>query len=516
MSENDEDKSNQEGEEEVFYDGDCPMCRAFVAKVETKSEASFLDFRKTQLPEAVSREAAEGAIHLVGKDGTITKGAPAVLRLLESNSKLAPFARILQLPPFIWIAVCIYPLFAINRMVLFGPYQRLYWCKIAVVLGFLIPMPITRNLWFSQHSRFYPLIPVHDSLPQIPFPIDYLIFTILILALLLIAALPDPRKQIAIFVALVTSYSLFDQSRLMPYYVEFALMLFAMGFFPWNEQRSPEELREKERVLLNTLGIILIGIWFWSGLHKISAKYLFVGFPWMVEPFVASLSADIKAFVYASAFLSPVVESGGALCLLFTRTRKLGVILLTGMHLAILLVFGPFGLNWNHSVWSWNVVHIVLLWLVFWKVRDLGPRAILLNKGLVHAFLALLFFVAPLLNFFTNWDDFFSHALYSWTTREAEIELKSDRIKQELPKEVQGSIQSLDGREIVHILRWSFSVFESPPYHAERVFKKVFATVCETVEHPDELELILFDKPNWLTGISKRKRLPCAAISDGY
>lgn len=503
-----EKKDKETGKDKVYFDGDCPMCRQFVPMIESEEETaiSFNNLREQPLPEGVSIEQASEKIHLELADGTIVKGASAVFHMLEQNNKYTWLAKIGRLPVISIIAEVVYSIIANHRFLLFGSYQRLFWSKIVLCISFLIPFFITKNLWLSTTFRSYPLTPVSELLPTIAYPLDVIIFSILALQLFVILIVKKAKTWIRVFIISVVAYSIFDQSRWLPYYYQFTAMFLGMWFLCWDIKK--EEDREKENAIA-ILAIVLFSIWFWSGIHKINFRYLFVGFPWMITPLTQHLSEGTNQILNNCGFISPLIETGGAIMLLFKRTRALAVLLLSGMHIMILMFFGPLGLDVNYSVWSWNLAQIALLWLVFWKNDSISARLVFLGKSTIHKIIMIMFFILPCLNYVGLWDDFLSHALYSWTTKEAEIIVEDSQTEQELPPNARKAIVEHNDVRFVHVLNWTYIEFESPPYHSFRVFKKVFESLCETVSDKSKLELVIFDNPPILSTRSQKHKFTC-------
>ena len=502
----------------VYYDTDCPMCRSFVDHLggpnpESSAPTNFKSLRNDPLPSGLTKDGVEKEIHVTDEQGHVLKGAPAVLYILERHQKFLWLVRLGRLPVIRSLGNLVYAIIAANRFGLFGPHARVFWSKIVLCLAFLIPMPITWKLFIGESVRYYPTTPVAKFLPPLPAWVDYLAFYSIIISLVLVLFTSRPKKLLTWFLLVSGIFSLWDQSRWMPYYVEFWWMFAVLRLFPWHRLRESAALISNREETLNTLGAMLCGIWFWSGAQKINARYLAVGFPWMVSPFTKHFSSDTVAIIHALGVFSPVIESGAALLMLFAISRPVAVLLVTAMHLWILIVFGPLGLNINHSVWSWNVAHIILVWLIFWRRPQVGALDLLVRGGLLKKFLVTLFCVLPVLNFLGRWDDFMSHALYSWSTTEAEIEIKSPEVKSQLPAEVRANIRQLDGREFVHVLEWSYWNFQSPPYHSDRVFKGLLEKLCKTTSDSPALELVIYDRPNWKTGVSPKRRFNCMDVS---
>ena len=388
----------------------------------------------------------------------------------------------------------------------------------ATAVAFLVPLFFVWRLFVGE--RFYAHVPVAPILGELPAWVDAICFGTMVALLVGLSVLRRSSPLLQIFLALSFVFSLWDQSRWMPYFYQFWVMFLVLASTSEEvrDERQgvgrPENPDSEEERVLNSLRAIVLGIWFWSGLHKISAAYIALGYPWMVRPFLPYIPVAYHNAVLATSLLSPLVETGGALLILFPRTRIAGRIVLTGMHLMILLIFGPLGLNWNPSVYSWNIAMIFFIW-TFFGDSGAGPRQILLGTGrtlkhlLLHRIVAILFIGMPFFNFFGLWDDFLSHCLYSWTTKEAEVVVTA-AAESSLPPEMRQNIRRMNDERIVPVLDWSFRVFESPPYHSYRVFHAIFEKICRETSGGDGITFRIFEKPSILTGHSERISYRCA------
>ena len=487
MSEDDKKKPT------VYFDGDCPMCRAFVPYIDEPTNpdsAKFENLRKAELPQGIELQQAIDKIHLVTANGEVQKGAKAVFTALEVNKKFPFLVWLGRLPIISQLAEIVYSFIARNRFLIFGPLQRLYWIKLVLCIAFAVPLLITRKLWLSDSFRFYALTPVSQALPNITYPLDVLILGSMFTLLGAIFLSTNSRKYILLFCAIAFSYSLFDQSRWLPYNYQFFFMFLALSFVNW---KTPEANTDKRiAAVTSCLAVILFSIWFWSGLHKLNLKYFVVGFPWMISPFT-TYAPYLRFLLGLAAIISTPIETGAALLLLQNKTRKVGVILLCLMHIFILLSIGPVGHNINHSVWSWNIAQIILCWAIFWNNKELNFKQILFGK--THLLVTTLFLIMPIFSYFSLWDDSLSHTLYSWNTRDAEIEIKSDAVENQLPAEVKASIRNLNGKKVLPILDWTYRSFNSSPYVSEKVYKNVFLKLCKHTQQFQDLEMIYFSKP---------------------
>ncbi|MCP4505593.1 MAG: hypothetical protein GY826_04270, partial [Fuerstiella sp.] len=121
------------------------------------------------------------------------------------------------------------------------------------------------------------------------------------------------------------------------------------------------------------------------------------------------------------------------------RTRRLSVVVLVLMHVSLLILLGPWGLNHSRGVLLWNLMLTAQAYLLFWvrpaaqpatesKIADHttppeihGP--IRSGATLFVKLLILLAIFCPLFERSGYWDHWTSWSLYSPHTSRAEIEL---------------------------------------------------------------------------------------------
>ena len=489
-----------DSKDSVLYDGDCPMCRAFVARLDQTDKPDSLrfdNFRDRGLPQGIQPEAAEIAMHFIDEHGHVYRGAEAVLHTLQKYPKYAWLGRFGLLPGVRVLANLAYPVIARNRFLLFGPYQTLYLTKLLLSLGFLIPMFIASKLWLGDSFRLFPLAPIASWLPAISYPIDVVIYVLLMGLLTAIFFLPNARLILVTFLVSGLLYSLWDQNRWQPYNYLFAAMLLVLATVPWARRPSPEWAIHGVPQTRRLLGLLTASVWFWSGLQKCNGIYMTVGAPWLLEPLGKHLPQWGQTALGWLGAGGPLLEIAGALLLLSRRFRRAGVVLLTLMHLFVLLAIGPLGRNINFTVWPWNAVMVLFCWLLFWPDRDSRAADYLAPCNLLHGLLGVLFGVMPIFNFFGSWDDYLSHSLYSWRTLQAEVVFSAPPVFEAMPGVIRASARAQDNTEILHLNSWAYLELESPVFPSERVFRRVLQRVCELSQNSPSVSLRVFSRPQF-------------------
>ncbi|MCF8276796.1 MAG: DoxX family membrane protein [Flavobacteriales bacterium] len=247
--------------------------------------------------------------------------------------------------------------------------KRLF--SVLTVLGFLLSNLAGVKLFSMSNQWLW--IPVWDMNVSYAFAISILFltgFSAVVAAILL-------RTSLAILtIGLFLSYVLFvDVNLLQPYNYMYLFLLF---LFCADKERTS--------IAVSILPYLLAGIYVWSGLHKFNAHYAESAFyNTFYQLFhLPSYWAESRwpLLAYFSAFLEVLFGAG----LLFRAFRKYAALLLIATHVIILLAIGPFGLQWNPTVWPWNLFMMAILSsfiletkheLVVWNWRTIVPMAMI-------------------------------------------------------------------------------------------------------------------------------------------
>ncbi|HKY32575.1 MAG TPA: DUF393 domain-containing protein [Candidatus Polarisedimenticolia bacterium] len=110
-----------EGRATLLYDGDCGLCRRWVARLERRDARGLLETIPFQDPgvssrfPALSREALEREVHLVLPGGRVERGAAALPHVLRRLPRWRRVAWVVELPGISALAGAVYRAVARNR-----------------------------------------------------------------------------------------------------------------------------------------------------------------------------------------------------------------------------------------------------------------------------------------------------------------------------------------------------------------------------------------------------------------
>ena len=289
--------------------------------------------------------------------------------------------------------------------------------------------------------------------------------------------------------------------RWQPWFYQYFFMLAALGFYAWKEPRS-----KNNRAALNLCALIIISIYFWSGVQKLNASFINEVWPGMSEPLLRFVPGGLKSFPPFTALIIPLLEIGIALGLLTRRFRNASVILAIAAHaviLALLIAEGE-----NTVVWPWNIAMGFMVLLLFWQNRETTAKQILVPKRAFHALVLILFAILPPLSLIGLWDSYLSSALYSGNNYRGVIYITQpvmDRLPLALHEYVWTDVQPM----FLDTTLWAYGELNVPVYPEPRVFRLITKQVCTYAERPSNVRLGLRERPNLFTGVRETRYYDC-------
>jgi hypothetical protein len=360
---------------------------------------------------------------------------------------------------------------------------RVFWLKTTVILAFCIGLSMSPALWIGPRS--YPLAPVSSMFPVI----DGVVARGLYVALFAFAAMalvaPKPRWLIAVFLAVVAVFCLTDQTRWQPWVFQYSFLLAAIALYPRNDAAGSQQ------GALNLARLIVGSTYIFSGLQKINLNFMTNDFPWVVQP-ITRLFPSALDFFDAFAVAVPFAQLAFGIGLLTRRFRRAALIPAVAMHLFILAMFGPFGLDWNTIVWPWTAAMAMFDILLFAQAPEFSWREIVWpGRDPVHIAAVVLFLMLPCLSFFNRWDSYLSSALYSGNLTDAQIYL-TDAGTASLPVAIRSyAARTSADTNVLNLQRWAVEDLNVTPYPETRVYKAITKSVCGDLKDPSQLVLIV-------------------------
>jgi hypothetical protein len=343
-------------------------------------------------------------------------------------------------------------------------------------LFLLVLLAVTFPLWLGSSDM--PSIPLVDVGIRLPGFVSAITFIVLLAGLLGVVIAPDRCRKVWWVVAGCLGVCfLLDQHRLQPWAYQSAI--YALLFACMSPQRA-------RRYLIPLAASVYLysaaGKFDYQFMHTVGQDFLQTitrplgGLP---DRFDDSLRARLT-------LIFPAAEFAIGLGLLFRVSRRgaaAGVML---MHVSLILVLGPWGLDHSTGVLVWNGLLILQAYLLMFRspshdgkdARENIPSPGEPNRRPARASVAsflvsgvvLVALMAPLLERRGYWDHWTSWSLYSPHTSRVEIEVHQSAVDR-LPPALQPLVaqdSGDDGWQQVEIGRWSLESRRVPIYPQAR------------------------------------------------
>lgn len=337
---------------------------------------------------------------------------------------------------------------------------RRVWSASALAL-----LAATWKLWTPQHA--FPQVPVLAELGKLPDVIDWIALGGTLLALVTVLVAPARsvlwRQGLVVFVVATALLMAIDQHRFQPWAYQFLIVAVVLA------TATP-------RAAFALLRWLTIGIYLWSAwskcdmtfTHNLGQQFLNSVFSW------AGFETWPKLLRLVLASLFPTFEVLVAVLLCFPRWWPKAVWASVVLHLVLLLVLGPFGLQHKPGVLLWNIYFIAQNLILF---RAASP-VVVRDDELPHdepIAAAALYVVAgaliwPLVetwNYCDHWP--------AWSVYAPRVERTSFFVhrseKDRLPAELQTFLEQATDDEnwyLVRLDRWSLELLDTPLYPQNR------------------------------------------------
>lgn len=333
--------------------------------------------------------------------------------------------------------------------------QVSYFIKV-VAFFWLITKIWSFKTWITD--RIYPVIPPLDIVKNVPGFVHLFAFGFSLLALLLILFKENRLLLISLFLSEILSCSL-DTVRWQPWeYMYLCILLIMIINF------------HKPKNIILLVHLFLVSVYVFSGLHKLNRSFLSLA--WMnmilIDFFGLSMDVILKYKLFFVGLLIPIVELALAILLLISKSKRKISYVLMGIHVVILIVIGPFGLQHNSVVWFWNLAMIGMLLIIYVKPIDSVTNSFCTS----NFYWFVLWFIMPVFSFFGHWYQYFSFNLYSGKGEQLYI-CFSEKKKELKPYFEPATNNICPGKPCVNLQNWALAEIKSAPLPETEIYRKI-------------------------------------------
>jgi hypothetical protein len=333
-----------------------------------------------------------------------------------------------------------------------------------VCVFWLLAKFIGWKVWIRD--RLFPLSPVADFLNW-PSVAHYILFVCSVGFIVFLIF--NPLNKIILIALLVAEIfsCVADQNRWQPWEYQYLFTIFICII----------NFKEPKKII-GCIAFVMAATYIYSGIGKLNEGYLTLVWEniFLKKIFKLSEVSMQQSLVRYGGYITAVAETIFAVGLFFSKTKKASAYGMIFMHLLILYAIGPLGINYNTVVWPWNILMMLLLYIIFIKNKSLQINIQQLWGGW-NKIILICWGILPVLNYVGLWDSYLSSRLYSGGLPLMAICLKDTGEIEELHPYLNknDSYHVCNGEAMVNIQTWAMKEMNVPPYPEMRVYKKIEA-----------------------------------------
>ena len=331
-----------------------------------------------------------------------------------------------------------------------------------ICIFWLLAKFIGWKVWIKD--RLFPVLPVADWLNW-PSLMHYILFvcSLGIIFFLIFKPLNKFFLVVLFFIEILSCAA--DQNRWQPWEYQYLFTIF-ICIINLNDHKK----------IVSCIAFVMAATYAYSGIGKLNESYLVMVWDnmFLKKIFKINEAAIGQNTIHYLGYATAVAEIIFAAGLFFFKTKKAAAWGMIVMHLLILYAIGPLGINYNTVVWPWNILMIILLYVVFIKNQSLQLNIGLLWQGW-NKIVLLCWGVLPALNYVDLWDSYLSSRLYSGELPQMVFCLKdAGEIEELQPYLNKADTYNLcNGEAMVNLQTWAMREMNVPPYPEMRVYKKI-------------------------------------------
>lgn len=382
--------------------------------------------------------------------------------------------------------------------------RRALWLRRTWALFGIGLVSATWPLWTPQQR--FPQVPLLAGLQALPAWSHWLLGGGMLLGLAGALAAPGLGRiavgSSLLFACATAALVAIDQHRLQPWAYQFVMVAIVLALV-------------KPRAAVGWLRWLIITFYLYSAVTKLDHTFVhtlgqqFLGA--LAEPLGLRPAAWSEPARVAAALTFPLGELAVAVALCLARGRAIGLAGAVALHLLLLAILGPWGLDHKPGVLLWNMYFIVQDLLLFWPDRKFVPLAALGPAAGRHvprtpwAIRAMLLaaMLLPVLGG-TAWFDLWpSWGLYAPSAERVQLLVhRNDEAR--LPDALGRFVEPLAGPSepwlVVRLDRWSLDALGAPIYPQNRFQLGVAEAVMGRYSLGHRVRVVRWELADRLTG----------------
>lgn len=344
---------------------------------------------------------------------------------------------------------------------------RIQWTFRIMLLGVLGTLLLSSKVWMTE--RNFPIIPLFDGIPSMPPPLDYILYSVLIVLAIYQIIYLENRNTMYALVGMYAFLMLGDQMRWQPYNVHYLLMMIGLLFYPARTDQ-----------LLQVFRCMLIAFYVWSGIQQLNGTFIDIVFFQLSAPVARIFPAAMEAYIVKAGFMFPILNILTGVGLLFYKTRNIAVYL--GVFIQLFLFYAIQQTDYNEAILPYNAVLAIFTFSLFYDSEFKLNNLFWSNFRYQQAVL-IFYCILPILSFFGMYDRMQSFNTYSGKACFAHIYIGKN-VRERLPDGWKQHVYTNPRTQnyFIPTLNWSLKEFKAVPYPEERIYKKIESEIRKLAE----------------------------------
>jgi hypothetical protein len=300
-------------------------------------------------------------------------------------------------------------------------------------------------------------------------------------------------------VMLTVGLILQDQNRLQPWVYQFVMMTLALAMT--SEARA-----------LALARVFLVALYVHSGLSKLDVSFCDeLGRTFLetaVHPFGLTPERWPRVWSRTAVLAMPLGELAAGIGLVFARTRRIALVGVVSLHIALIAILSPAGMGHSAIVLVWNAAVLVEDVILFGAPGTVWPGISGTTVDRAVAALVLIAVLLPLGERSGVWDTWPSFALYASHAERTDVFIDHDELET-FPAEVKrhGSSRAEEGWVRIDLTAWSRSERGVPLYPQGRTANGVAEAFAGWRGRPRLVRVIQWGRAEPWTGRRTRVEL---------
>jgi hypothetical protein len=259
---------------------------------------------------------------------------------------------------------------------------------------------------------------------------------------------------------------------------------------------------------------LLVSVYFYSAIGKLDFEFLHTVGQQMLAVVVKGVGLDIRSFppgirlAMVAAF--PLLELATAVGLTWPKTRRIAGWVAIGVHLGLIVILGPFGLNHRLGVLVWNLQVAVQAYFLFVSEQTAEPdkSAFAWPQWIAYAMIGAAI-ALPSTERLGLWDHWPSWALYAPHSSRVYVEVAGpaiDRLPNDLRKLVKETPADPDEIAIwlaLPIDAWSLQALDTPIYPQARFQLGVAEKLAADMNAGFQIRVTVLGPASRFTGVRR-------------